>query len=84
MKINIASRGRLTIPKSVRDQLNLEPGSTLELEVRSTELVLRPLFVKKNGRWVYVGPVPAGVNLDSLVDDMREQRMKDILNSGNE
>jgi AbrB family looped-hinge helix DNA binding protein len=84
MKTKIDFRGRLTIPKSIRDRLGLEPGSTLELEVRSTDLVLKPVFVKRNGYWVYVGPVPADINWDTLIDDAREERFNDILNSGTE
>jgi AbrB family looped-hinge helix DNA binding protein len=84
MKTKINSRGRLPIPKSIRDRLGLEPGATLELEVRSTELVLKPLTVRKNGFWVYVGAVPANINWDTLIDDEREQRIKDIWNSGTE
>jgi AbrB family looped-hinge helix DNA binding protein len=89
MKIRIDSRGRITIPKSVRDRYKLEPGTALKLKLHSTGLVLKPvsqdsMIVRKNGFWVYVGPVPADVNWDTQVDDEREQRIKEIWNSGTE
>ena len=89
MKIRIDSRGRITIPKCVRDRFKLESGTALELEVRSTDLVLKlvtqgSMMVRKNGFRVYGGPVPADVNWDTLIDDEREQRIKEIWNSGTE
>ncbi len=84
MRARIDSRGRITIPRSIRERFYLEPGTTLELEDRSPDLLLMPVMVKKDGHWIYVGAVPADTNWDSQVDDMREQRIKDIWNSGSE
>ena len=84
MRARIDSRGRITIPRSIRERFYLEPGTTLELEDRSPDLLLKPVIVRKNGHWVYVDAVPADTNLDALIDDMREQRIKDIWNSGSE
>jgi AbrB family looped-hinge helix DNA binding protein len=84
IKIKVDTRGRITIPKSIRDRLNLAPGATLELEMRSADLLLKPLFVMKDNFWVYMGAVPADINWDTLMDDDREQRIEDIWNSGTE
>jgi len=36
----VSSKGRITIPKQVREALNLTAGSKLTLEVRGQEIVL--------------------------------------------
>lgn len=38
----ISSKGQLTIPKEVRDELNLATGTQLYVTVRNGELVARP------------------------------------------
>ena len=39
-KVTIDSRGRITLPKEVRDQLNLHPGDTLVLRTSGGKIVL--------------------------------------------
>lgn len=58
VKVTIDAAGRLVIPKTVRRQLRLAPGDTLELEAKNDRLILRPLrpavaLKKKRGVWVY-------------------------------
>jgi AbrB family looped-hinge helix DNA binding protein len=89
MKIKIDSRGRFTIPKSIRDLFKLEPGTAFVLDVRSSDLVLTPLnqdsmIIEKDGLLVYVGHVPADFDWDNLMENEREHRMNQIWNSGNE
>lgn len=38
----MSSKGQLTIPKNVRDELKLETGTQLYISVRDGELVARP------------------------------------------
>ncbi len=42
MKITIDSAGRLVVPKVLRDELNLEGGTTLEIRLRDGTLELEP------------------------------------------
>lgn len=42
MKITIDRSGRLVVPKALRDELNLEAGTTLEIRAREGRLELEP------------------------------------------
>jgi AbrB family looped-hinge helix DNA binding protein len=42
-KVTISRKGQISIPKSIREQLNLKPGSQLSLDVHGEHLVLRRL-----------------------------------------
>ncbi len=39
-QVRVFSKGQITIPKGIRDALNLSPGTRLTLEVRGQEIVL--------------------------------------------
>ncbi|ETX01378.1 MAG: hypothetical protein ETSY1_07620 [Candidatus Entotheonella factor] len=41
----VSSRGQITLPVKVRQQLGIQPGSVVTLEVRNGELVLHPAAV---------------------------------------
>lgn len=43
MKVTIDRAGRLVVPKALRDELNLEPGTSLEIRAREGRLELEPL-----------------------------------------
>jgi AbrB family looped-hinge helix DNA binding protein len=50
--------GRLVLPKQVRQQLQLEPGESLEMESFEDHIVLRPVrgtasMHRKEGVWVF-------------------------------
>jgi AbrB family looped-hinge helix DNA binding protein len=84
MNLRIDSAGRIILPKHVRDRFGLNAGSALELEERPDGLVLRPAeptpsMVRRNGRWVHLGKAPRGFRWNTLVDGMRDERIKEIL-----
>ncbi len=43
----IDEKGRVTLPKSVRKRLNLEPGEAVEVSVEDDRVVLRPRVSRK-------------------------------------
>jgi AbrB family looped-hinge helix DNA binding protein len=43
METTLDRFGRIVIPKQVRDDLGLSPGSVLKLEERDEEIVLKPV-----------------------------------------
>jgi AbrB family looped-hinge helix DNA binding protein len=82
MTLRIDKGGRVVLPKPVRDHLRLIPGSNLELEERAEGIVLRPVkrrasLVEKDGLLVHRGEAPPGLDWSRLVEDCREERVKD-------
>ena len=78
--------GRVVIPKSLRDELQLRPGDTLELESTGERITLRPRrgtgpLTKDRGVWVFrTGqPLAATATADTL-KQLREER--DLANLG--
>ena len=56
-KVTLDRAGRVVLPKSVRDEMHLSPGDTLDLTVKGDEVTLRPRrgatpMQKERGVWV--------------------------------
>lgn len=71
--------GRVIIPKKIRDDLELRPGTILRVEEGKREILLKPLegeshLVVKNGILVFTGK--AAGDLMSTVRRNREERIK--------
>jgi AbrB family looped-hinge helix DNA binding protein len=86
--LTIDKAGRVVIPKSVREELRLEPGDSLEMESAGESITLRPVrgtgpLVKEDGVWVFRAgqPLPASAT-DGLLQRLREER--DLTNLGTE
>ncbi len=72
------------IPKSFRKRFGLRPGTTLELEERPGELGFLltkrdGAVVRRDGRWLYCGKAPRNFRWDKMIDDMRDERIEEIL-----
>ena len=72
--------GRIVLPKAVREELQLSPGGSLDLEVSEDRVVLRPArakprMYKKHGIWVlHTGsPLPADV-VENTIKKVRKER----------
>ena len=57
-RVTLDRAGRVVLPKTVRDQMNLAPGDTLDLTVKGDEVTLRPRrnatpLRKERGVWVF-------------------------------
>ncbi|HLJ30775.1 MAG TPA: AbrB/MazE/SpoVT family DNA-binding domain-containing protein [Candidatus Angelobacter sp.] len=83
MNVKIDKAGRIVLPKQVRNRLQLRAGTNLELEERPEGLVLRPVgqrpsIIQKDGVWVHLGKLPTGLDWDRILDDDRDDRVKDI------
>lgn len=62
-KIVLDKAGRVVIPKSLREELHLSPGDSLELESNGEQIKLRPLrakspIQKEDGVWVLRTGIP--------------------------
>jgi bifunctional DNA-binding transcriptional regulator/antitoxin component of YhaV-PrlF toxin-antitoxin module len=66
----------------MRERFHLREGSELEIEERPDGLTLRPVeqrssMVQEEGIWVHLGKVPRGFDWDSVVESIRDERIKD-------
>lgn len=62
-RLTIDKAGRIVLPKPLRNELELAPGDSLELESSGEQITLRPLrgnapLRKKRGIWVYRAGAP--------------------------
>ena len=80
MKTTIDSAGRVVIPKAVRDDAGLEPGTELEIEFRDGRIEIEPATVSMRvvGRGVDATieaqgemPVLTGENVRSALERSR-------------
>jgi AbrB family looped-hinge helix DNA binding protein len=60
VKISIDKKGRILIPKSLREKMRVEVGDDLLIETEGDRITLRPvrqeaLLKKEYGIWVYQG-----------------------------
>lgn len=81
--VTLDKAGRVVIPKTLRDELQLESGDTLELESEGESMTLRPVrsvspLRKEHGVWVFRGNkrLPATAT-DEVLRDLREKRDRD-------
>lgn len=78
--LTIDGAGRLVLPKPVRDELQLSPGDSLELESSGDEIVLRPvrgaaIMRKKKGVWVMRSGKPLSAEVvNQTIRKIRNER----------
>jgi AbrB family looped-hinge helix DNA binding protein len=83
--VGIDKAGRIVLPKPLRDELQLEPGVTLEIESSGEELTLRPVrgqfpLRKKQGVWVFRSGEPlSGDEVEKTLRKVREERHQHTL-----
>ncbi len=84
MTVTVNRQGRITLPSSIRKELNIEEDATLEVEARDGGIFLRPaLIIPREDAWAYTpehrasverahnGPAYRGVtseDLEELID----------------
>lgn len=71
----MSKKGQLTIPSSIRRQVNMQPGMQVEVIVRGDEVVLRPLKPLRELAGIYQ-EYARGKTTD--YDVIREQAMIEI------
>lgn len=74
MKSRISSKGQVTVPVEVREQLGLVPGTAVEFLVREGEAVLRKDRQAREPVDRVFGTLTIGRSVDALVDEMRGPR----------
>lgn len=84
MNLKIDRAGRIVVPKPIRQRLGLHPNTEIELVEQADGVLLRPMeqkpsMIKRNGRWVHTGKIDPNYDLSKLIDDVREERIRDLL-----
>lgn len=77
--VKVNRQGRITLPSSIRKELNIEEDATLEVESRDGGIFLRPaLIIPREDAWAYTpeyrasverarnGPAYSGVTSEDL------------------
>jgi AbrB family looped-hinge helix DNA binding protein len=77
VKSRLSSKGQVTVPAAVRDQLGLTPGTAVEFIVREGEAVLRKRAAADPVARVY-GRLTLQRDVDVLVDEMRGPRPQPV------
>lgn len=79
MQITIDNAGRLVIPKVLREQFNLVPGSKLEIEASASGMTLRrsdvePALMRKQGILIHHGTMRSSLDVGEFVRAERDAR----------
>ncbi len=84
MHVKVDQAGRIVLPKKIRDRLGLRKDSELEIKESSEGILLQPVDQKsalvrdKDGWLVHTGRPVGRMDWDRLVEDMREERIREI------
>lgn len=80
MAVTIDRSGRLVIPKTIRDEMNLIPGSELEIDTDGNEIRLRvagaaPRLIRKEGILVFDGGASeSDIDIADFINKERDKR----------
>jgi AbrB family looped-hinge helix DNA binding protein len=83
--LTVDKAGRVVLPKPVREELQLAPGDSLELESSEDRIVLRPArgngrMYKKQGVWVFNSGVPLALDVvNKTARRVRRERERQIM-----
>ncbi|MEI8229141.1 MAG: AbrB/MazE/SpoVT family DNA-binding domain-containing protein [Planctomycetota bacterium] len=86
MKTTIDAAGRLVVPKSLRDQFHLAPGSELEIEPTSDGVIIRhadrgPALVNHDGVLVHHGLQTIDLDIAAFMRRERESQARNVRRS---
>lgn len=72
MKTSLSEKGQITIPKELRDQLGLRPGTVLEFRAEAGKLVGTKVFAEDLfSKWRGRGRLPGRLKVDGYLDKAR-------------
>jgi AbrB family looped-hinge helix DNA binding protein len=83
--LTIDKAGRIVLPKPVREELQLSPGDSLEVESSEERVILRPVrgngrIYKKQGVWVMHTGTPLSADVvEKTVRQIRREREQTFL-----
>ena len=82
--VEIDKAGRIVVPKKLRDDMHLVPGTRLRIERSGDRLVFEqdyaePQLINKDGMWVVSGGPITEVDVSELIRQGYAERMERIL-----
>jgi AbrB family looped-hinge helix DNA binding protein len=80
----MSAKGQITIPKSVRESLNLEAGDTIALVQVNDEIILKPV---KKTIFDFIGKIPpssGSAAWDDILSEAQEEHADELLSTQNE
>ena len=87
-KVTLDRAGRVVLPKTLRDELQLSPGDTLDLSVKGDEVSLRPRrgatpLQKERGVWVFRSGEPLTASeTNETLRNIRAERQRQNAGKG--
>lgn len=76
METTVDRFGRVVIPKKIRDDYNLEPGTQVRLEEAEDAIILRPVRDEQNLKWKEGVLIFTGAPMEDLVEAVSKHREK--------
>ena len=81
MEVILDKFGRIVIPKKIREDFRLMPGSCIHISERENEIVLKPVegepnLDEKEGVLVFTGK--AMENIETKVEELRNNRNRSL------
>lgn len=83
--VSLDKAGRIVLPKPVRDELQVGPGDSLEVESSEDKIILRPArgkgrMRKEHGVWVFDSGRPLSAEVvRKTIEQVRRERERSIL-----
>lgn len=84
VKVHLDKAGRVSLPKRLREKLQLASGDTFEVQFAGEQIVLRPVrkavpIRKEQGVWVYRSGQRPKVTIRQLIEEGRDERFQSLL-----
>jgi AbrB family looped-hinge helix DNA binding protein len=76
IKATVSSKGQIAIPKSVRERLDLKPGTQVEIDIKGEAVVMRKLVSGFPGWRTMQGMVSAGPSLTQALEEEHRAEME--------
>lgn len=73
--------GRIVIPKKIRDDFSLMPGSSIWIEEGKNEILLKPVegesgLIEKDGVLVFTGKLMGSI--ETKIEEIRKERSRSL------
>ncbi len=71
VKVTVSSKGQIAIPKAVREELNLKPGTQVSIDVQGQSIVMRRVVAEYPDWRTMRGMVRGGPSLTKALEEDR-------------